>query len=208
MFLDLGANIGTTCIYFKKIIDPNVKILAFEPTKENFKYLDINLRLNDLTENIFIENAGLAEKSYKKEISILAGNPGGNSVIREYGDQSIGSELVNLVSLDEYFKEKELKPEDVKYMWIDTEGFEPQVLKGADFILSQADFPVFIEFNPYTYEKYDTFDQFIAFLDERFSKCIEIPEMLQGKEILHDISELKRYKNLTADPIFDVFFIK
>ena len=208
IFLDLGANIGTTCIYFKKKIDSDINILAFEPLKENFKYLDINLRLNDITEGVTIEQFGLAEKSYEKEISVLEGNPGGSSLIRDYGNMTRRSEVTNLISLDEYFEKNNLKAEDVKYMWIDTEGFEPQVLKGASSILSQNDFPVFVEFNPYLYKTYGTFDEFINFLEENFRKYIKIPERLEGKEILHDISELNEYKNLESDQFFDAFFIK
>ena len=109
IFLDLGANIGTTCIYFKKKIDSDINILAFEPLKENFKYLDINLRLNDITEGVTIEQFGLAEKSYEKEISVLEGNPGGSSLIRDYGNMTRRSEVTNLISLDEYFEKNNLK---------------------------------------------------------------------------------------------------
>ena len=48
LFLDLGANIGTTGIYFTKILAPNLKLLAFEPDTENFKLLRTNLILNDI----------------------------------------------------------------------------------------------------------------------------------------------------------------
>jgi len=59
LFLDLGANIGTTGIYFLKKLTPNLKLLAFEPDAENFKMLHANLILNDLYENSIVENFGL-----------------------------------------------------------------------------------------------------------------------------------------------------
>lgn len=61
IFLELGANIGTTGIYFTKILAPNLKLLAFEPDTENFKLLRANLILNDLYENAVAENYGLGD---------------------------------------------------------------------------------------------------------------------------------------------------
>ena len=93
-------------------------------------------------------------------------------------------------------------------MWIDTEGFEPYVLQGAEHILKCASVPLFMEFNPFTYEKYEIFDQFINFLDKFYTKYIEIPDFLKGITEPRAILDLKNYKNIDRDIIFDIFLIK
>lgn len=47
IFMDIGANIGTTSIYFRKKLAANLTYIAFEPVKENYKLLKINCILNN-----------------------------------------------------------------------------------------------------------------------------------------------------------------
>lgn len=61
-FLDLGANIGTTGIYFCKKLAPNLKLISFEPDPENFKMLRINAILNDMEDKATLVNCGLGDK--------------------------------------------------------------------------------------------------------------------------------------------------
>ena len=83
-FLDLGANIGTTCIYFKKYLDSKVKILAFEPITETFKFLKINLILNDI-EDYVIEKLALSDKTEERDMYLRPGNPGGVGFLYNWG---------------------------------------------------------------------------------------------------------------------------
>ena len=200
-FLDLGANIGTTCIYFKKQLDNDVKILAFEPLEQNYHFLNINLMLNDI-KDAKVEKLGLSDSSTRKMINRMLNNPGGSSLVWEHGQ---GQESVELISLDEYFSKHSLKAEDIKYMWIDTEGFEPYVLSGSRHILKSAEIPLFIEFSRYSPEAYTLM---IEILTEVYTNFILIPEMLRGAEILHPIIELEKFKKMEHQEFFDIFFIK
>lgn len=65
-FLDLGANIGTTGIYFIKKLTPDLKVLAFEPDTENFKLLCVNLILNGVEAKFDVVNYGLGDKIEQK----------------------------------------------------------------------------------------------------------------------------------------------
>lgn len=47
IIVDLGANIGITALYFS-LKFPNAKIIAVEPSKENFKILKMNIKTNNL----------------------------------------------------------------------------------------------------------------------------------------------------------------
>lgn len=154
-FFDLGANIGTTGIYFTRKIAPNLKLLAFEPDTENFKLLRTNLILNDM------------------------------------GD---------------------ITAQEVKYIWIDTEGFEPQVLLGAKNLLRENPAPIFMEFNPMVWNKSGFYEQMMKLLkDCRYTHYILIREFEQtNEEKIHQIEDLWNFTKSTAwiGSLGDIFLIR
>ena len=210
-FLDSGANIGTTCIYFKKCLDKNMRILAFEPLKENYDFLRINLILNGIEEDVIVERMGLSFEKSEMQINKNNVNPGGSSFL---SDLKQGHEVAPLVALDDYFLQHNLEPYDLKYMWIDTEGFEPQVLMGARSILESGNVPLYMEFNPLTYELNGNFEKLVNLLNKIYKQCIFMPEAIVGNEKIHSVTELLDYKgksnpnNPEVDFQMDIFFIK
>lgn len=175
LFLDLGANIGTTGIYFLKKLTPNLKLLAFEPDAENFKMLRANLILNDLYENSIVENFGLGIEESEQKLNKIDYNPGANSIFSDVFIKNAPTETIKIISLDKYFAEKNLAAEDIKYIWIDTEGFEAQVLLGAQNILRKNPAPVFMEFNPHIYKKSGFYEKWMSLLSELYGNYILLP---------------------------------
>ncbi len=204
-FIDIGANIGTTCIYFKKKIDANVDILAFEPEESNYRLLRANLLLNGLDGRAVAENYGLSQESGRKTIYVNPRNPGGNSVVFESGQ---ASEEVRMVSLDGYLSEKGIAPGDIKYLWIDTEGFEPAVLKGAKNTLKDGDIPVLVEFNPFLWNESGCYDMLMDVLSGIYREFAFIEEVLAGEERLRPVEEIWQYRD--APRLFqqDIFLVK
>ncbi len=149
-FLDLGANIGTTGIYFCKKLAPNLKLLAFEPDAENFKLLRINTILNNMEDKATLVNCGLGEKFDTLTMYRNLSNPGGNGMFNHLlpSERNAPTESIKIISLDSYLAENKIAAEEVKYIWIDTEGFEAQTLFGAKNLLAKNPAPVFMEFNP------------------------------------------------------------
>ncbi len=195
--LDLGANIGTTGIYFTKKIAPNLKCLAFEPDKENFRMLKANILLNDLEDKFIVENIGLGAESGEQIMYKNSINPGGNSIIK-YGE-NMSKEKINIITLDSYLASSEIFPEDVKYIWIDTEGFEAQVLIGMENLITKNPAPIFIEYNPVAWERCGVLLKVIALLDKYYSHFIMIKEFLQtGKIKVYPIAKLQNFKDPTT----------
>lgn len=82
IFCDIGANIGTTCIYFKKNIVPAISILAFELVQENYSLLRLNMTLNNISEKeAVLANMGVADRKGECNISFSENNPGGSSFL-------------------------------------------------------------------------------------------------------------------------------
>ncbi|MBE8953975.1 MAG: FkbM family methyltransferase [Quinella sp. 1Q7] len=186
-FLDLGANIGTTGIYFTKKLAPNLKLLAFEPDAENFKLLSVNLLLNDLGDDkVTIVNSGLGDKFDEMTMYRDLENPGSNRLVQYKADMP--HETIKIMPLDSYLAENNIAARDVKYIWIDTEGFEAQVLLGAKNLLTENPAPIFVEFNLGAWRKSGCFDEFFAIIAGKYSHFILLD---YGKETLYPIDALR-----------------
>lgn len=162
-FLDIGANIGTTSIYVKKQINPDLSIVAFEPSKENYKRFRINCILNDV-EDIEIVPAGLGSEETEKVFCYHSSNPGASNVLQseELIKQLEGSssiETVKTMRLDKYLESKEINAEEIDYIWIDVEGFESEVIEGAMDLLCKRKIPLVQEFNPSSYKNLENYIQ-------------------------------------------------
>lgn len=205
-FLDLGANIGTTCIYFRRKLDENVKIIAFEPDVRNNRLLHINMQLNCLTEEARIEAYGLSNRSEKKTLHYDESNPGGTSLVKNPGGLTTE---VSLISLDDYFAANKLDAGKIKYIWIDTEGFEPLVIGGAQKILRHNDIPLYMEFNPYLWEKQGLFDDMLTILQNSgYTDFIMIQEYMEGNKSVFPLCALQSLRTAGAWYLRDIFLIK
>ena len=212
-FLDLGANIGTTGIYFTKKLAPNLKLLAFEPDAENFKLLRTNLILNDIGDDKAIAvNCGLGDKFDEMTMYRNLQNPGGNGMFSHLLQEDFPTETVKIIPLDFYLAENNIASREVKYIWIDTEGFEPQVLLGAKNLLAENTAPIFMEFNPMIWSKSGYLGKMIDLLKTvGYTHYIWIPELEQtGKEKLYTIDELWNFKDSTnwIGSMGDIFLLK
>jgi FkbM family methyltransferase len=129
-FIDVGAHIGYFTVLASQIVGLNGKVLSFEPFPENFKYLQGNIKLNDLG-NVTAYCRGLWDSSTKKGILETAPNMArtieGNDV-----------EMMTFDSLD-------VKPNIIK---LDIEGSEPFALRGMAKTLKKYKPILLLKFNP------------------------------------------------------------
>jgi FkbM family methyltransferase len=144
--VDAGANIGLYSLIAGKLIGLKGKVFSFEPSKETFKILTNNIRLNNF-HNITFINEGLGDKSNEK--LILRQDTGFGDAERylvpSNKDPDLKLENVNSVNtqeeiiidtLDNCLNKFNVKKIDL--LKIDTEGFEYYILKGAKQILRNS----------------------------------------------------------------------
>lgn len=208
-FLDLGANIGTTGIYFTKKIAPNLKLLAFEPDAQNFKLLHVNLILNDMYNKAIAVNYGLGENFDEMTMYRDINNPGHNNFTES--KDSVPTEKAKIIPLDAFLAEYKIAAQEVQYIWIDTEGFEPQVLLGAKNLLMENAAPIFMEFNPTMWNKSGRYEKMIALLKVAgYTHWLQVQSFKIGNDSLFPIDYLWNYKNADYDigSTRDIFLIK
>lgn len=203
-FFDLGANIGTTGIYFTKKLAPNLKLIAFEPDPENYKMHRLNVILNNMESGTIIVNCGLGDKFDEMTLYRGLSNPGGNSILKPGAGRL--PEIIKIIPLDSYLVENNIAASEVKYIWIDTEGFESQVLLGAKNLIKENPLPVFMECNLRAWDDSGLFEDMMALLSESYSHFIHF----WHGEILYPLEALRtmeRPNNLLGQ-IGDIFLIK
>ncbi len=208
-FLDLGANIGTTGIYFTKKIAQNLKLLAFEPDAQNFKLLHVNLILNDMYNKAIAVNYGLGETFDEMTMYRNLKNPGGNGLFKS--EENKLTETIKIIPLDAFLAEYKIAAQEVKYIWIDTEGFEAQVLLGAKNLLMENAAPLFMEFNPMMWNKSGRYEKMIALLKAAgYTHWIFVQSFMKGKKFLFPIDKLLEYRNSNywIGSLGDIFLIK
>ncbi len=206
----MGANIGTTCIYFKHKFDKNLKILAFEPDSTNYMLLKMNVALNNMSDDSILENFGLGDHESEQIMHITPSNPGHNTIIPD--SEGLPTETIHIIKLDDYITKNNINPKEIKYIWIDTEGFEPQVLIGAKNLIMNNSIPIFMEFNPMTWNQSGLFEKMVTLLNDCYDYFIMISEMHNDKKNvnLYPINDLLKYKNLRVETgsMGDIFLVK
>ena len=136
--VDIGAHIGRYTIIGAKRVGANGKVVAIEANPSNFEMLNRNIKLNQLTNILSLNNA-----VYSKETKIKLYLPGEelghtiyNTVMSDRAKNEDKFVEVSANTLDYFLQLKEIT--DVNWIKIDVEGAEFEVLKGATNVLSKS----------------------------------------------------------------------
>jgi FkbM family methyltransferase len=153
--LDIGANVGAFCLKlcaYSVKINFNSTVIAFEPNPYVLKNLYSNLSFNEgLKKSILIEPLGVSNKKEQLEFQWNKKNTGGGRFIVEKKGLTKSVELINVVKIDDYVKEKSIS--NISFIKIDVEGFEPFVLQGAMQTIKKFKPNIFIEVSPKWWNK-------------------------------------------------------
>ena len=208
VFLDIGANIGTTSIYVKKIVNPELRVIGIECGKENYNLFRINCILNN-AEDIEIEEIGFSNYNGTGKYIYNETNSGNSCVINESINQR-NLDDVSLTTLDEYIKDKNIGSGDIGYIWMDTEGHESEIIEGAKNTLSNSRIPLMQEFNYRDYIKKGLFDSYLNNIGKIYTSFIDARYYLKSNEmIIKNVYELKDYSewmNNSGREQTDLFF--
>jgi FkbM family methyltransferase len=143
--LEVGANIGTQTIYFLR--GGFDRVVALEPDPENLRLLNMNLSINGLCDRAQVMAVGAGASAGALVLRREQGNSGGGTFRADRRPVAVASEVsASVVTLDSLF-ESALVADEVGLIWIDTEGFEEEVLRGASAVLAKR-IPLVFEYSP------------------------------------------------------------
>ena len=140
--LDVGAHIGFFAIQMAALVGPQGQVHAFEPLAPNADLLERSVAENRFRDRILIHRGAVGTRSGSATLTYSAEtlNTGGAYLLRDKTDPPIGQvkTTVRLMALDDV----EVR-HPVRFIKMDVEGAEPQVLRGAMRML-QADRPIIL----------------------------------------------------------------
>lgn len=130
---DVGANRGQSVDYFVRMWN-QAEIYAFEPSPKVFGQL---AKLHGQTANVHLENSGLG--SQEGTLILQENSSSDMSSFLKLGTKGWGSVIgqteVNVTTLDCYLHDHGI--DQVDLLKIDTQGFDFEVLKGAEKTISK-----------------------------------------------------------------------
>jgi FkbM family methyltransferase len=142
--LDVGANIGWYAVLLARLAAPGARIYAFEPDPLNFNLLCHNLDTNRSSQVTPVDLALAAERGSRSLYRYPAKNLGRHSMLPINAAEPLGIQAVNG---DEFLADHDVSPEQVRFIKIDVEGFEHEVVRGLRRTLASCPL-VICEFSP------------------------------------------------------------
>ena len=192
VFVDVGANIGYFSMLAATIVGPEGSVYSFEPIPRLCSQLKKSAAVNNFTTIHCIEK-GCGAKHEEMTLHVSHSNIGGSSVVKKFSADetceisvtTLDSECVGMKQID--------------VIKIDVEGFEYEVLLGAEKIITQHSPKFIIELSPSTYEHRDSelSRKILTLLDSYYYNIFDI----DNQEFVTDIDSFldklgKRQTNL------------
>ncbi len=155
--IDVGGFLGMSSISF---MHENVfsKAITFEPNPTSFNLLKQNVSDNFLEDRISYYNVALSNTNSTLDFELSATNYGDHRIHNKNNATSgalneDGRKIISVKATkfdDIISEENNINPQDIKLIWMDTQGHEGQFLIGAkEFLLSHPHVPTITEFWPY-----------------------------------------------------------
>jgi len=152
VIFDIGANIGLISLPLSRIFKKG-KIHAFEALPPCAVVLENNIKKNNIN-NIRVINKAISSSKDNLEINLPAGHALGNAFITQPSNdksKSLGVFSVEAITVDDYVNTNHIKKIDL--IKIDVEGWEEQVLIGAEKTIKMLNPTCIIEFNVTEFNK-------------------------------------------------------
>ena len=130
--LDLGANVGYFTCLFAQLVGETGKVYAFEPEPSNFKLLKKNVEMNNY-KNVVLEEKAVSNKTHKARL-FLTDNGSMDHRLYE-SDQKRESIEVDVIKLDDYFKDQEIQFNFIKS---DLQGSDIAAIDGMQELFKKS----------------------------------------------------------------------
>ena len=157
-----------------------------------------------MAEKTDLINCGLADEQSELIFYSNGSNPGARGFIKH--KKSLPIATIKIIPLDSYLAEKNISAREVKYIWLDTEGFEDKVLLGAKNLLAENPLPIFMECNLKAWDESGLFEEFMSLLSAQYSHFIHF---WKGEK-LYPLDALRTMERPNNDlgQMGDIFLIK
>jgi FkbM family methyltransferase len=133
IMLDIGANIGTTCIP-RVVLGDFDCVYAAEPEPDNYACLVGTVIDNGLTGRVLPDRVAIANWSGAAALE-HTDRIGGHRLLGDASHMTTSSVEVACFTVDRWLRRLRVSPEAVTFVKVDTQGWDVDVLKGASSLL-------------------------------------------------------------------------
>jgi FkbM family methyltransferase len=189
-FLDVGANIGTTTIT-AMCSHGFARAVACEPEPGNQRMLEMNLVLNGLERDVEICRAAVADRDGTVEFLVNKRRSGSHEI--HYSGRPVPADstshaviVVPQVALDSLAAAGTVDPGDVTFLWMDAQGHEGHILRGAS-LLTERGVPIVLEFYPGMMDRHGGLDYFKEVAFDRYTHFVALHRAQGKREARFDV---------------------
>lgn len=125
--LDIGAHIGLFSVVGAELVTPGGRVFSFEPTPHTSQVLSEVVRINDLSDTVFVRREAVSNSKGKTVFYDTGDDVSNANSLVKLDRRKVGID-VDVTSVDAFVQENALSPNCLK---IDVEGAELDLLRGA-----------------------------------------------------------------------------
>lgn len=176
--IDIGANIGQVSVLLSYLVGSTGKVYSFEPNLELNNCINKAIERNKIS-NIILYSFALGNTEDNLKLRIPKFNKGKGSLIRHEEADNKDIDVINVPvkTLSKVFENESIK--SIKFIKIDVEGFEAEVLNGGREILDNIrPQSILFEFNDNKFEGTIAEQPIFKILCEYGYKFFSIPKCL------------------------------
>jgi FkbM family methyltransferase len=148
-FIDIGAHIGTHTVYALRT-GRFERAIAFEPEPRNARLLAMNVDVNGMSEQVVLVRKAAGAAAGTATLHLHPRNTGAHAIDVAPSIDGTGSLAVPLVRVEDELQTLGVAADKVGLVWVDVEGYEPQVLDGLAALIARA-VPLAFELTPSRY---------------------------------------------------------
>ena len=194
--VDVGANIGTTTVQALREYGFSAA-LACEPDPENFRILRANLAVNGLDERVRAFNLAISNWTGSGAL-VLRGRGSQTHRLLRAGERAAETHPVPVTTLDQLAAEGKFRPDRVGLLWVDVEGFEAEVLEGAQSLVSQS-VPIVVEFSAHRFRTFGGLDAFVDVLSPSYTHFYDLKPSFPSKRGFESLSAIEELLSRRED---------
>lgn len=198
VFIDAGANIGLMSLAAAKKVGPEGKVHAFEPVPDVFAQLRQNAAINT-ADNIQLHNLALGSKSERRAIYEQDHINKGSASLVQPAAESSAKHMVDVDTIDRF--RDSIKSKTIRMIKADVEGWELDVLKGGEKLLSTSNAPILcieysVSYSPRREQLHDVYDFIRNINNYQFFKLKNGKETISPLTRITSIADLPKHDNI------------
>ena len=172
-FVDVGAHIGTTTLAALRWHGFS-RAVCFEPDPANLAWLGQNIMTNRLSDRVQIVPSAVSDGPAKVSFERAPLNTGDGRV--RVGAPRAGQfdeHLRDVVEVSATTLDDHVAPSEASLVWIDAQGHEAHVLRGARRLM-RAGVPIVLELWPYGLERMGGLEPLVELAAEFYASAVDL----------------------------------